>query len=347
MKKRTLSLLTALILFQAACSSQTAVPSETQEQTAEITPPAPIALTPCNDEMCFMQRSTHIAPQDAWADFFSQVEYQDNIIEIITRPATSRPWYRFGADNASVKRIADGVAFYHQNQSIALQAEQNYGVPASVMTAILGIETHYGRNMGSFRVADALNTLAFNYNKRLDFFQDELREFMQMSRELNRNPFDFTGSYAGAMGMPQFMPSSYRKWAKDGDGDGFADIWTSRADAYASVGNYLKEHGWQTGKRIFVPLTVSEDQVPQLDAFAAEKTGLNHTAGEFRQLGLTLPPDIQDDDKCLIYRLETAPNEFSYYLGLNNFVVIWQYNNSRMYVHAVGLIANGIRQGVQ
>ncbi|MBO4576288.1 MAG: lytic murein transglycosylase, partial [Neisseriaceae bacterium] len=127
MKKRTLSLLTALILFQAACSSQTAVPSETQEQTAEITPPAPIALTPCNDEMCFMQRSAHIVSQDAWTDFFSQVEYKDNIIEIITRPATSRPWYRFGADNASAKRIADGVAFYQQNQSVALNAEQNYG----------------------------------------------------------------------------------------------------------------------------------------------------------------------------------------------------------------------------
>ena len=233
MQKRTLSLLTTLILFQAACATQTAVPSETLSQnTTEITPPTPVELTPCSDEMCFIQRSTHIATQDEWADFFSQVEYKDNIIEIITRPATSRPWYRFGADNASAKRITDGVAFYKQNQRVALQAEQNYGVPASVMTAILGIETHYGRNMGSFRVADALNTLAFNYTKRLDFFQDELREFMQMSRELSRNPFDFTGSYAGAMGMPQFMPSSYRKWAKDGDGDGFADIWRSRADAY-------------------------------------------------------------------------------------------------------------------
>lgn len=351
MQKRTLSLLTILILFQAACATQSLPENTPATQTAHATPSTSETVTnepllPCSDPMCFMQRSAHIATPDEWADFFNQVEYKDNIIEIITRPATSRPWYRFGADNASAKRIADGVAFYKQNQRVALQAEQNYGVPASVMTAILGIETHYGRNMGSFRVADALHTLAFNYSKRLDFFQDELREFMQMSRELNRNPFDFTGSYAGAMGMPQFMPSSYRKWAKDGDGDGFADIWQSRADAYASVGNYLKEHGWQTGGRIFVPLSVSEEQVPQLDAFSAEKTGLNHTVGEFRQLGLTLPPDIKDDDKALIYRLETAPNEFSYYVGLNNFVVIWQYNNSRMYVHAVGLIANGIRSGL-
>ncbi|MBR3425380.1 MAG: lytic murein transglycosylase B [Neisseriaceae bacterium] len=353
MKKLTLPLIIATLFFQAACATQTQPLENTPKMpTAQTTPSTPQPqvqnepLPPCNDQLCFIQRSIHIATQDEWANFFNQVEYKDNIIEIITRPATSRPWYRFAVDNASAKRINEGVAFYRQNQSVALQAEQNYGVPASVMTAILGIETHYGRNMGSFRVADALNTLAFNYTKRLDFFQDELRALMQMSKELNRNPLDFTGSYAGAMGMPQFMPSSYRQWAKDGDGDGFADIWQSRADAYASVGNYLKEHGWKTGGQVFVPLYPSFEQMPQLDAFSAEKTGLNHTVGEFRQIGLNIPPNIQDDEKAMIYRLETAPNEFSYYLGLNNFYVIWQYNNSRMYVHAVGLIANGIRQGV-
>ncbi|XXQ68883.1 lytic murein transglycosylase B [Neisseriaceae bacterium B1] len=276
-------------------------------------------------------------------DFFAQVGYRGNIISIMNRPGTSRPWYEFQKGNSGAAKINAGRRFYQANRAAIDQAAARYGVPAEIIVAIIGIETNYGANTGNIRTADALATLAFDYPRRGAFFQKELGEFLKLAQEEGRSPFEFSGSYAGAMGMPQFMPSSFRQWAVDFDGDRHRDIWRSVPDTAASVANYMKQHGWQTGGRMVIPVSLTP--TPQLLAIVEEKTALNYTVGQLRQMGVQPLEAVGDHERAVLYRLEVAPNQFQYLIGLNNFYAVWGYNNSRMYVTAVRDIANGIAGG--
>lgn len=273
-------------------------------------------------------------------NFFNGVVYKGNIITIMYRPSTSRPWYEFRTGNSGAAKFNGGRQFYAANRAVIDDVVRKYGVPAELIVAILGIETNYGKNTGSFRVADALSTLAFDYPRRAEFFQNELSELLQMAKEEKENIFDFKGSYAGAMGMPQFMPSSYRKWAVDYDGDGHRDIWNNVGDVAASVANYMKQHGWQTGGKMIVPVSLTI--TPHLQAIIDEKTALTRTVADFKALGVVPQAAVADNEKAVLYALETSPGVFEYYLGLNNFYTVWQYNHSRMYVTAVRDIANAI-----
>lgn len=276
-------------------------------------------------------------------NFFSQVRHRSSLIATMDRPGTSRPWYEFKAANGSEAKIAAGRKFYAANRAVIDRAAMQYGVPPEIIVAIIGIETNYGANKGSVRVADSLATLAFDYPRRGAFFQKELTEFLKMSKEENANPFEFTGSFAGAMGLPQFMPSSFRLWAVDADGDGRRNIWTSTTDAAASVANYMRGYGWQRGGKVIVPVALQI--TPQLQAIIDEKTSLKYTVGQLKQMGVMPLQAVSDNEKAVLFRLETSPNVYEYYLGLNNFYTIWRYNNSRMYVTAVRDIANGVGQG--
>ncbi|WP_416192540.1 lytic murein transglycosylase B [Neisseria sp. CCUG12390] len=273
-------------------------------------------------------------------NFFDGVVYKGNIITIMYRPGTSRPWYEFRTGNSGESKFSNGRRFYAANRAVIDDVARKYGVPAELIVAIIGIETNYGRNTGSFRVADALSTLAFDYPRRAEFFQNELSELLLMAEEENRDVFDFKGSYAGAMGMPQFMPSSFRKWAVDYDGDGRRDIWNNIGDVAASVANYMKEHGWQTGGKMVVPVSLTI--TPHLQAIIDEKTALTRTVADFKALGVVPQTHVADNEKAVLYRLETSPGVYEYYLGLNNFYSVWKYNNSRMYVTAVRDIANAV-----
>lgn len=275
--------------------------------------------------------------------FFSQVNHRQSLIDTMNRPGTSRPWYEFQVGNSSQAKINAGRKFYAQNRAVIDRAAMQYGVPPEIIVAIIGIETNYGANKGNVRVADSLATLAFDYPRRGEFFQGELVEFLKMTKEENRNPFDFTGSFAGAMGLPQFMPSSYRKWAVDGDGDGRRNIWHSTPDAAASVASYLKGYGWQSGGKMIIP--VSLQITPQLQAIIDEKTALNYTVAQLKNMGVVPLQPVSDNEKVVLFRLETEPNYYEYFIGLNNFYTIWRYNNSRMYVTAVRDIANGVGGG--
>lgn len=281
--------------------------------------------------------------QEELRSFFDNVAYKGNIINIMDKPGTSSPWYKFREGNAGAAKIAGGQRFYQQNRQVIDQVARQYGVPAEIIVAIIGIETNYGRNTGSFRVADALATLAFEYPRRSEFFQKELNDLLLMSREEREDIFDFTGSYAGAMGMPQFMPSSYRKWAVDFDGDGHRNIWGSVPDVAASVANYMKAHGWQSGGKVVVPVSLSI--TPELQAVIDEKTALKYSVGQLRKMGVTPLEQVADHERAILYRLETMPGTYEYFIGLNNFYAIWQYNHSRMYVTAVRDIANGVGTG--
>ena len=275
--------------------------------------------------------------------FFDNVAYKGNIINIMDRPGTSNPWYKFREGNAGAAKISGGQRFYQQNRQVIDQVARQYGVPAEIIVAIIGIETNYGRNTGSFRVADALATLAFEYPRRSEFFQKELNELLLMSREEREDPLSFTGSYAGAMGLPQFMPSSYRKWAVDADGDSHRNIWGSIPDVAASVANYMKAHGWQSGGKVVVPVSLSI--TPELQAVIDEKTELKYSVGQLRKMGVTPMQEIADHERAILFRMETSPGVYEYFIGLHNFYTIWQYNHSRMYVTAVRDIANGVGAG--
>ena len=252
-------------------------------------------------------------------DFFDNAVYKGNIISIIYRPSTSRPWYEFRTGNSGESKFNGGRQFYAANRDVIDDVSRKYGVPPELIVAIIGIETNYGKNTGSFRVADALSTLAFDYPRRAEFFQDELSELFLMAKEEKTDIFSFKGSYAGAMGMPQFMPSSFRKWAVDYDGDGRRDIWNNIGD---------------------VPVTL--DPTPQIQAIIDEQTALTRTVADFRELGVVPMEGVADSEKAVLYRLEISPGVYEYYLGLNNFYAVWKYNHSRMYVTAVRDIANAV-----
>lgn len=289
------------------------------------------------------QKQHHGMNEAELIHFFSQVRHRSSLIATMDRPGTSRPWYEFQKGNSGTAKINAGRKFYAANRAVIDRAAAQYGVPAEIIVAIIGIETHFGTNKGNVRVADSLATLAFDYPRRGAFFQNELTEFLKMSKEEGYDPFHFTGSFAGAMGLPQFMPSSYRKWAIDGDGDGKRNIWNSVPDAVASVANYIKGYGWQTGGRMIVP--VSLQITPQLQDIIDEKTALTYSVKQLKQMGVVPLESVSDNEKAVLFRLETSPGYYEYYIGLNNFYTIWRYNNSRMYVTAVRDIANGIKGG--
>lgn len=358
-------ILTLLALSLAACSTNTPpTPHTTQENTPDLMSllkPAqsvqteiPFFNTPHTlnlaqtgflahpDVQAFIQyHSQHSGlNQEKLQDFFQQVQYQAHIIRTMNKPGTSRPWYEFRPNNAGGTRISHGKQFYQKHQAAIDAAAQKYGVPASIIVAIIGIETNYGRTTGSIRVADSLATLSFDYPRRAAFFQKELLHFLQLAQQENRDPMSYQGSFAGAMGMPQFMPSSFLKWAVDGDGDGKRDIWNNVADAAASVANYMKIHGWQTHGKMIVPVQLQIS--PELQSIIDGKTELNQTVASLKKLGVQPLEAVDDQEAAILFRLETAPNQYEYFIGLNNFYVVWQYNHSRMYVTAVRDIANGV-----
>ena len=339
----------AVLFVLAACSSEQPIAPVPEAQRAVPEAPAlPVSETGFSQNaevqrFIRQQAGLGVMGEGQLQQFFAQSVYKGNIVNIMNRSGTSRPWYEFRSGNAGAGKINGGRRFYQQYRQVLDQVAREYGVPAEVLVAIVGIETNYGSNMGSFRLADSLPTLAFGYPRRGEFFQQELHEFLLMAKEEGRDPFSFTGSYAGAMGMPQFMPSSYRKWAVDYDGDGQRNIWGSVPDVAASVANYLKAHGWQRGGKVMVP--VSMVPTPELLALIDEKTALNKTVGELRRMGVTPLEEVADHEKAVLFRLETAPGQYDYYIGLNNFFAVWQYNHSRLYVSAVREIANGVGGG--
>ena len=189
---------------------------------------------------------------------FAQVEKKDSIINAMNRPAEKvLTWGEYRKIFLRQARIESGGDFWRRNQQVLNEAESEYGVPAHIIVAIIGVETLYGGNTGSYRVIDALSTLAFDYPARAPFFRSELKEFLILSREQKQSPLILKGSYAGAMGLGQFMPSSYRAYAADYDKDGFIDIWNNESDAIWSVANYLSRHGWQEGQTIAHPAVVA------------------------------------------------------------------------------------------
>lgn len=272
---------------------------------------------------------------------FANVVPQPGIITVMDRPATSRPWYQFRSNFYNERLISEGVAFWQANEASLTRAAQQYRVPAEMMVAIIGIETRYGSNVGGFRLADVLSTLAFDYPRRAAFFRDELGELLLLSHSENINVLSLRGSYAGAMGLPQFMPSSFRQWAVDFDGDGHRDIWNNRSDAIASVGNYFQQHGWQGGDDVVVPVEVTPG--PALDALLADKFNLHYRVSELMAMGVKPQAPVNERALAVLFSLEVAPGDTRYWLGLNNFYAITRYNKSTLYAMVAHQLSQEIR----
>jgi len=267
-------------------------------------------------------------------------QYKQGIIDAITRPAEKRlEWWEYRRIFLKPARIRAGVEFWSTHAELMERIAERYQVDAHVIVAILGVETYYGNRTGSYRVVDSLATLGFDYAPRARFFRGQLREFFLLAREERRSPVEFTGSYAGAMGYGQFIPSSYRAYAVDFDQDGHRDIWNNVADAAGSVANYLKEHRWRYREDIVQPVTVSGK------AFADKvNTGLsaNTRVGELKALGVYT--DLADDQSVGLVELGERDGP-AYWLAQHNFYVITKYNRSRLYAMAVHDLAEAVAAG--
>ena len=269
----------------------------------------------------------------------NQVQIRQSIIDAITRPAEAKPWYQYRPIFLTQSRIRRGVKFMDDNRATLERAEKQYGVPPEIVTAILGVETFYGDRSGGNRVMDALVTLAFDYPARADFFRTELENYLLLSREEGLDPLSAMGSYAGAMGQPQFMPSSYRSYAVDFDGDGKRDLWSDTADAIGSVANYFERHGWERGGPVAVHAQVHGDAYQ-----TALDQGLKPAidAVQLKHYGIDAEGRVAPDTKAALIQLETRDG-YDYWLGLQNFYVITRYNHSPLYAMAVYQLSQEIK----
>ncbi|MEW6445438.1 MAG: lytic murein transglycosylase B [Pseudomonadota bacterium] len=274
----------------------------------------------------------------------SQARHQQSIIDAMNRPAEAKPWYLYRPIFLTEQRIGQGVQFWREHAGRLSSLEARYGVPAEILVAIVGVETGYGRNTGKYAVLDALATLAFDYPKRAPFFRKELEEYFLLARD-ERLPLDGPkGSYAGAMGMPQFMPSSYREYAVDGDGDGRRDLWGSVDDVLASVANYFVRHGWRPGADVAWPVELVDASRHEDWMNRGRDLKAKTTVGGLRQSGLSLP-DGDDAQPAMLIPLREERGD-TYWVGLPNFYVITRYNHSAHYAMAVWQLAKALRERI-
>ncbi|MDO8263945.1 MAG: lytic murein transglycosylase B [Gallionella sp.] len=270
---------------------------------------------------------------------FAYAQHQTSVIEAITRPATLKPWPEYRASFVNPERIKLGLEFWRKHQKTLQSAERKYGVPQEIIIAVIGVETVYGRDTGKYRVLDALTTLAFDYPRRADFFRGELENYLLLARDEQYDLLDMRGSYAGAMGIPQFMPSSHRKYAVDFNGNHKIDLLNEPADAIGSVANYLQGYGWARGKLVAVRAQAgekaSEGMVASLQTLAA-----------WSAVGVVPSVSLSQEESARLTDFTMAEGK-EYWLAFNNFDVITRYNNSDFYAMTVFQLAEALKEANQ
>ena len=268
-------------------------------------------------------------------------EFQPAIVEAMGKPAEkAKLWYEYRPIFVTERRIQEGVEFWTAHRRALDQASVHSGVAPEYLAAILGVETFYGRRTGSYRVLDALVTLSFDYPAREKFFRDELEQFLLLTRDGRLNPKTIKGSYAGAMGVPQFMPSNYRRYAVDADADGRIDLWSDWPDVCASVGNYLKEHGWIAGEPVLAEATVPPEKAGDLDG---RKLALSETVASLNAKGVSFDSALPADAPVILIAVD-EPDGVHWRVGYNNFYVVTRYNHSALYAMAVYELAAAVKQ---
>lgn len=284
---------------------------------------------------------TYAFKKRALRKLLKAAQSQPAIIEAMAKPAEkAKPWYEYRSIFLTEKRIHEGTEFWVAHRQALDRASVQSGVAPEYLAAILGVETYYGRTTGSYRVLDALVTLSFDYPAREKFFREELEQFLLLTRDAHLDPTSVKGSYAGAMGAPQFMPSNYRRYAVDADADGHIDLWSNWPDVCASVGNYLKEHGWNAGEPVLGDATVAPETAEVLDG---RKLSLSETVGSLAAKGVSFETSLSADAPALLIAADEADG-VHWRVGYNNFYVITRYNHSALYAMAVYELASAIKQ---
>ncbi len=276
--------------------------------------------------------SKHDYDRRALKRVLREAQSQESILEAISKPAEkTKSWDEYRSIFLTEQRITAGAEFWREHEAELKRISEETGVPCEILVGIIGVETYFGRITGSYRVLDALTTLAFDYPPRASFFRRELEEFLLLVREERLDASVATGSYAGAMGAPQFMPSSFRAYAVDGSDDGKTDIWTNWSDVIGSVANYFVAHGWQQSKDVVTRATLTnfwQGQTPDNSLKPAE------TVSSLSRQGVMFATDLPNDHKSQLLLL-SGPNGDEYWVGFHNFFVITRYNRSVMYALAV------------
>ncbi len=284
----------------------------------------------------------HGFEQAELAQIFRTAKFQPAIIQAISQLVAARPWHEYRPLFVNTRRIVGGASFWSSHAATLEQARNEHGIPEEIVAAVIGVETLYGAQTGRHRVLDALVTLAFDYPRRAEFFRSELEQYLLLTREQGVDALNLRGSYAGAIGIPQFMPSSYRRYAVDFDGDGRKELSLSAADAIGSVANYLKVFGWEVGQVVTARAQISGEGYQE--ALAAGIKPLL-TMAEMKQLGVTPlveSTDIASDKLAALLVLEGKDGP-EYWFGFNNFYVITRYNRSTYYAMSVLQLAEEIR----
>lgn len=311
---------------------------------AQAAPPARDAFTQRPEVRAFIR---DIAERHAFVEselkfLFSRTRRMESVLKAITPPKDprERSWRAYRERFVNEARIGEGVAFWRRHAEPLMRAAEAHGVPEEIIVAIIGVETLYGRNAGSFRVIDALATLAFLYPPRAGYFRSELEQYLLFAREAGLDVFSVRGSYAGAIGIPQFMPGSYRRFAVDFDGDGAVDLRASPADAVGSVANFLKEHGWRRGEPVQLPAHVAgEAHRAMLEAGIEPKFSL----ASLRQHGVETRSSLPVETTVALIDLPTPDAPTEYRLGMRNFYVLTRYNRSSFYAAAVYDLAQELK----
>lgn len=281
----------------------------------------------------------------------TQANYQQKIIDTMMKPYEGKPWYMYRKLFIIDKRIKEGVDFYLQHEAELKRAEATLGVAPEVICAIIGVETFFGKNMGTWKVLDALYTLGFHYPPREAYFSKEFANYVKLAQREGWNLTDTKGSYAGAMGMGQFMPSSYLNYAIDFDNDGHVNLFNDTQDAIGSVANYFKAHGWILGGGVMYPAHlkgVNGKAVTKATLDALMKKEWNLTPRDLVKAGITTKVNLTANQNIRLYAFELEDGTFDYQICLNNFQAITRYNKSPLYARAVyelsELIASGYKE---
>ncbi len=339
--RRRLSLVALLCVFAWALPALARPPAEAKAA----------GYAARKDVRAFIDEMTaeHGFERAALARTLGEVRFQRAIVAAMDRPLLEPPkWHSYARSFLAPERVAAGVRYWSEHLEVLARAEERYGVPAEIVVAILGVETYYGKNTGNYRVLDALATLAFDYPRRAAFFRGELKQFLLLARELGMSPLTAKGSFAGAMGLPQFMPGSYRTYAVDFDGTGHPDLWHSPGDIVASVANYLARHDWQPGGPVLLPAVIAAEgrdaALRKLDGGLSERRAADAWAAD----GVSSADPLAGtaDDPVGLLLLEEAADgvdSASYWIACNNFYVLTRYNRSRLYAAAVHALAQAIR----
>lgn len=276
----------------------------------------------------------HQFKRDELEQIFQRTQYRPAVINLISAPATIKPWTQYRAAFTNNKHISNGLKFWQNHMNALQRAEKEYGVPQEIIVAVIGVETNYGRNTGKFNVLDTLTILAFDYPRRANFFRSELEQYLLLAHEQKIESFQTQGSYAGAIGIPQFMPSSYRKHAVDFNNNGEINLFNDPEDSIGSVANYLKQYGWQSGEPVAVRAKLNEK--------AELKIKETHSMTAWAELGVI--PVTQTADLASAWLLDfTVSDGKEFWLAFKNFQVIMLYNNNIFYAMSVYQLADALR----